>query len=127
MGIVRYWLAGAACALTVAGSIMYSIPDRFASAAVQYGLQAYSTPEHVLAGVPFVLHDGSGSQVCISSRAGRPLSPYVLPMSTVRFLSPQRIGQIVHPGIPVVLHDGYATLICISSYAGVTLAPFITR
>lgn len=127
MGVIRYWLAGAAGTLAIAGSVVYSMPDRFASAAIQHGLLGAYTPTHVLAGVPFVIHDENGAQMCISSRAGHPLSPYILPMSTVRYLAPRRIGQTVHAGIPVVLHDGYATLVCVSSYAGVSLAPFVSR
>ena len=127
MGIIRYWLVGAVGTVALTGGLICSMPGRLTSAAVQFGRLGSRTPSYVHAGVPFVVHDETGVQLCVSSRAGRPLAPYMLPMPTARYLTPRRLGQTVHAGIPVVLHDGYATLVCVSSYAGVSLSPFISR
>lgn len=36
-------------------------------------------PQHIQAGIPFVMRDQYSTQVCVSSRSGQPLPPFIVP------------------------------------------------
>ena len=83
------------------------------------------TPNHVSAGVPLTVRDTHGIQICISSRDGRPIAPFIIPLATARGIAHIRLDTQIHPGVPFVLRDGYGALVCLSSEAGQALAQFI--
>src|SRR5690348_13806719 len=73
-----------------------------------------NNPTHIVPGIPYVIGDQYAKQVCISSREGRPLPPFIVPAGQVAV--PNTSTQIIKAGIPFVIQDGYSTELCISSH-----------
>jgi hypothetical protein len=84
-----------------------------------------SAPVDVYAGIPFVIHDGYATQLCISSHSGRPLPSFVVPVAASRSSSLHAAPARVQAGMPFVVHDGWSTLLCVSTRSGESLVPFI--
>jgi hypothetical protein len=84
-----------------------------------------SVPDHVHAGVPFVVRDSYASQVCISSRSGRPLPPFVLPPTQFGVGSPASGTADVRAGVPFVVRDANGIQVCVSTRGGQSFPPFI--
>jgi hypothetical protein len=82
------------------------------------------TPTFVQAGIPFVVRDGYATQVCVSTRSGRLLPPFVGPADPLDAgVAPDR-SATVQVGVPFVVH-GDGTQICVSTRGGRSLPPFI--
>ena len=82
---------------------------------------------YVHAGFPFAVNDGNGTQICISSRSGRSLPPFVVPPSDLHFSTYASAGMRlnVQADVPFVIHDTNGTQICISTRAGRSVPPFV--
>jgi hypothetical protein len=80
----------------------------------------------VHAGIPFTVNDGNGTQICISSRSGRSLPPFVVPSSDPRF-SITTYGRAINvqADVPFVIHDSNGTQLCVSTRAGRSVPPFV--
>jgi hypothetical protein len=114
--------------LTTLAVVLYGamhIQSLPAPSAVLARVEGSGAPDYVYADVPFVVHDRYATQICISSRSGRPLPPFVSP--ALRFgaggVSPA--PDSVHAWIPFVVRDGHSTQICVSTRGGQPLLPFI--
>ena len=83
-----------------------------------------SAPGYVHAGVPFIVRDGYAAQLCISSRSGRPLPPFVVRADAFGGIQPDGL-QHVDAGIPFVVKDSFGTTLCVSTRGGHPLAPFV--
>jgi hypothetical protein len=65
-------LAPVLCVLHLHAGAVPPSPDQLLS-----GRRA--SPQQVHAGIPFIVRDQYGTQVCISSRSGQTLPPFVVP------------------------------------------------
>lgn len=101
------------------------IPSVPAPSAVLAGLEGSDASDYVYAGVPFVVHDRYATQICISSRSGRPLPPFVSPALNFAAGGVRSAPASVHAGIPFVVRDGHSMQICVSTREGQPLLPFI--
>ena len=84
-----------------------------------------NVPAHVQAGLPFVVRDSYATQVCISSRSGQPLPPFVAPADRFSFGAPTLAPTYVQAGVPFMLQDSNGTQICVSTRRGQVLPPFV--
>ena len=99
-------------------------------ASVQYAaalgdLASTTTPSYVYAGVPFVVRDSYGTQICVSTRAGQPLPPFVVPAGQNGAGWATGGTGTVQAGVPFVVQDHNGTQVCISTRGGQSLPPFI--
>jgi hypothetical protein len=84
-----------------------------------------SAPEYVHAGVPFLVRDSYATQICISTRSGRPYLPFVAPASWFGSGGYAGTPASVQAGKPFVVRDQLGSQYCISSRGGEPLLPFI--
>jgi hypothetical protein len=82
-------------------------------------------PSFVLAGVPFVVRDGYATVLCISSRSGRPLPPFVVPAGQYSVVTVAGANGDVHAGVPFVVRDTNGWQVCVSTRGGQSFPPFI--
>jgi hypothetical protein len=112
-----------AAILTRSASLMYVavLSDRNSQDAPSY----FEAPSHIQAGVPFIVRDNYATQVCISTRSGKPLPPFITPPGQfdVVLQGPVR----VQAWVPFEVQDSYGSQICISSRGGEPLLPFVVR
>ena len=78
-------------------------------------------PSRIVRGMPYVIGDQFSNQVCVSSRDGHPLPPYIMPAG--RLFYTLKRAQYIHAWIPFTVQDGYSTQLCISNRSGVVWLP----
>jgi hypothetical protein len=79
----------------------------------------------VTPGVPYVVRDGYGMQICVSSRQGHAIPPFIVPAEQPAY-SPIGV-RLVQPWVPFIVHDGYSTQVCVSSRGGRVWPPFVVH
>jgi hypothetical protein len=84
-----------------------------------------SVPAYVHAGVPFVVRDAYASQLCMSSRSGRPLLPFILPATQLDGGTPASGTADVQAGVPFMVRDANGVQVCVSTRGGHSFPPFI--
>ena len=85
-------------------------------------LRSISTPTYVYAGVPFMVQDSYATQLCVSSRSGWFLPPFVV--SGARFGgTPTGSPSEVRAYVPFMVHDHGGTQVCVSTRSGQLLPP----
>jgi hypothetical protein len=89
--------------------------------AVLSNLTGREVPAYIQAGVPFTTHDNYATQMCISTRSGQLLSPFVTPPGQSGAVAPAH----VQAWVPFMVHDRHGTQICISTRGGDTFPPFV--
>ena len=82
-------------------------------------------PDYVHAGVPFIVRDHYATQICVSTRSGRPLLPFVSPVPRYTFNTGSGAPARVRAGVPFEVRDNNGVQICISTRGGQPLLPFI--
>lgn len=83
-------------------------------------------PTYVQAGVPFVVRDNYATLLCISTRAGQPLQPFIAPGTWPTWDTSYGAPMHVQAGVPFTVHDGKGgSQLCISTRSGEPLPPFI--
>ncbi len=110
------------------GILLYAVThvrSLLVAAVVLADMRGSGAPTYVYAGIPFVVHDRYATQLCISSRSGRPLPPFVVPAPLSSFGSLSAAPARVQGGMPFVVRDGRSTQLCVSTRGGVPLLPFI--
>jgi hypothetical protein len=125
MRITSLILIGSIASLVVVAlTAVYWVVGR-GYAAVLTRVGSIGAPSYVHAGVPFWVRDSYATQICISTRSGRPLLPFVAP--AVRFGSGASAGTPanIQAGMPFVVRDQLGSQYCISSRGGEPLPPFI--
>ncbi len=85
-------------------------------------LKSISTPTYVYAGVPFMVQDGYATQLCISSRSGWLLPPFVV-SAALSASAPPGSASEVRAYVPFMVHDHTGTQICVSTRRGQLLPP----
>jgi hypothetical protein len=85
----------------------------------------HTTASHVSAGVPYVLRDQYSTLICVSSRSGRPLPPFIAPDNGIG--SPPSGTPRIGAWMPFVARDATSTQICVSDHAGRLWPPFLAR
>jgi hypothetical protein len=110
------------------GIVLYAVKHvrrLLVSAVVLSEMRGSSAPTYVYAGIPFVIHDGYATQLCISNRSGRSLPPFVVPAPVSSIGSLRVAPAHVQAGTPFLVHDGWSTQLCASTRSGEPLVPFV--
>jgi hypothetical protein len=122
MRIARHLLIWSLIALVPAVLLK---PVRLQFAAVLAEGSGTGAPASVHAVVPFVVHDSYAIQVCISSRSGRPLLPFILPADSFGAGTHATATADVRAGVPFLVRDANGMQVCVSTRVGQSFPPFV--
>jgi hypothetical protein len=87
---------------------------------------AFIEPSYIQAGVPFIVRDNYATLLCISTRAGQPLQPFISPGNWPVWIANEHAPIHVQAGVPFTVQDGKGgTQMCISTRSGEPLPPFL--
>jgi hypothetical protein len=76
-------------------------------------------------GIPYVARDSYGTQICVSSRQGHAVPPFIVPSEQPAYGS---FGiRMVQPWVPFIVRDNYSTQVCVSSRGGRVWPPFVVH
>ena len=125
MGIPRLLLLGSLIALGVLVASVVLRPASVQFVTVLDEFTSMKATSYVHAGVPFLVQDKYAIQLCISTRSGQPLPPFILPANQPNAFIAARTSREVQAGVPFVLQDSNGTQICVSTRGGKLFPPFV--